>query len=205
MWTSRWITEYSEYKFPHLNIHNLSTRSHTSEEENRSKNCKFKRAFEQGWIRVAWWYRHTFLYFTRCAINMIITGEGSSRLKIIGLLWIYINCDAIDLIPSTQNFITDIAFSYVNGDSSFKPQCMCQKFSMSEIALQIKRRGFEQLRPVTIITLQYYVYQLVLLCVVIHCMFVFLIFTVENSILGLPIVVEFEVSRFIYITMTFGS
>jgi hypothetical protein len=131
--TSRWITEYSEYKFPHLNIHNLSTRSPTSEEENRSKNCKFKRAFEQGWIRVAWWYRHTFLYFTRCAINMItVTGEGSSRLKIIGLLWIYINCDAIDLIPSTQNFITDIAFSYVNVDSSFKPQCasrnsVCQK------------------------------------------------------------------------------
>jgi hypothetical protein len=30
---------------PHLNIPDSSTRSHTSGEENRSKNCKCKRAF----------------------------------------------------------------------------------------------------------------------------------------------------------------
>ena len=28
--------------YPHLNIHSASTRSHASEEENRSKNCKCK-------------------------------------------------------------------------------------------------------------------------------------------------------------------
>jgi hypothetical protein len=33
------LNECSEYMLPHLNIHNLSTRSHASEEENRSKNC----------------------------------------------------------------------------------------------------------------------------------------------------------------------
>ena len=38
--------ECSEYVYPHLNIHNSSTRSHPSEEENRTrnhgKNCKCK-------------------------------------------------------------------------------------------------------------------------------------------------------------------
>ena len=32
--------------FPRLNIHHLSTLSHPSEEENRSKNCKCKRGFD---------------------------------------------------------------------------------------------------------------------------------------------------------------
>jgi hypothetical protein len=36
--------ECSEYVYPHLNIHNSSTRSHASEEENRSKNCKCRLA-----------------------------------------------------------------------------------------------------------------------------------------------------------------
>ena len=31
--------------YPHVNIHNLSTRSHPSEEENSRKNCKYKQAF----------------------------------------------------------------------------------------------------------------------------------------------------------------
>jgi hypothetical protein len=42
--------EYSEYMYqyvPHLNIRNSSTRSHPSEDENHSKNCKCKRAFKQ--------------------------------------------------------------------------------------------------------------------------------------------------------------
>ena len=42
--------ECSEYMCPHLNIHNVSTRSHLSEEENRtldrSKNCKCQRALK---------------------------------------------------------------------------------------------------------------------------------------------------------------
>jgi hypothetical protein len=33
----------------HLNIHNLSTHSHPSEEENRSRICKCKRAFATEW------------------------------------------------------------------------------------------------------------------------------------------------------------
>jgi hypothetical protein len=44
--------------YPHLNIPNLSTRSHPSEEENRSKNCKDKVAIILAfdfWIN-AWWY-----------------------------------------------------------------------------------------------------------------------------------------------------
>jgi hypothetical protein len=39
---------------PHLNIHNLSTRSHPSE-ENRSKNCKCERAvYTQNLVKNYW-------------------------------------------------------------------------------------------------------------------------------------------------------
>ena len=37
---NEWMSyECSEYVFPHLNIHNSSTRSHPSEEENRLYAC----------------------------------------------------------------------------------------------------------------------------------------------------------------------
>jgi hypothetical protein len=43
--------ECSEYVYPHLNIHNSSTRSHALEDENRarnhSKSCKCKRALRE--------------------------------------------------------------------------------------------------------------------------------------------------------------
>jgi hypothetical protein len=38
-------------RVPNLNIHNSSTRSHPSEEENRSKNCKCKQALRQARLR----------------------------------------------------------------------------------------------------------------------------------------------------------
>jgi hypothetical protein len=37
--TGIFLGSSSEHSYPHLNIHNLSSRSHASEEENRSK-CK---------------------------------------------------------------------------------------------------------------------------------------------------------------------
>ena len=45
------MTGCSEYMHPHLNIHNSSTRSHPSEEENRSKNCKCKGPYRPDAIR----------------------------------------------------------------------------------------------------------------------------------------------------------
>ena len=45
--------ECSEYTFPHLNIHNPSTRSHPSEDENRTRNRS--RKLQVRWKRLFRW------------------------------------------------------------------------------------------------------------------------------------------------------
>ena len=61
----------SECMYPHVNIHHSSTRLHLSEEENRSKDCKYKQAL----IRLG--ENFVSFQFDCCDIGMNNTGTKS--------------------------------------------------------------------------------------------------------------------------------